>query len=335
MEYNDTSEFWEWFVRGQLIHVGVHAMLAIRELRGTTGAGIAEQDSHTGDIVTLADATANRVIRERLSGCPIPLALLNEEHGVLENLHPNPKVGLVVDELDGTRPFRMGMGTACISIAAYPLDQPAELRNVRCGLLVRLDTEKVYVFVRGRGVWRIGMDREEQPLSPLTGVRVLKDACLFVDEGIVDFALHGFYMRPFDHAARIGMARFSACCYGGVLMVEGGTHAMIITGFREWQNWPAARPTIREVWGRFEPGPQSYDVAALVPLLLEMGCTVTDSFGRPLDNLRIDQCGTGHQVPGLIAAESAALHAEILAAIDTQEAFLLARRAGVEALLFS
>lgn len=332
MDYQDTPEFWEWFVRAVLVPAAQSAAAAIGGLRGTAGAGIAAHDSHSGDIVTRADVESNRAIRAALQNCPIPLALLDEERGVLEQLHENAKVGLIVDELDGTRPFRMGMATACVSIAAWPLAVPAELRNVRCGLLLALDTGAAYFFVRGRGVWR-SAGSSVTNLAAVNGAPSLRDACLFLDAGIVDFGLHGLYMRPFEHAGKIGAVQLSACCYGGVLMVEGGAHAMIIIGYREWRSFPAVQDAIRRVWGRFEPGPQTYDVAALVPLLLEMGCTVTSSFGRSLDSLQIDRSGTGNECPGLIAARSAALHATIMSALDEQERYLLAHRAEVEAVL--
>lgn len=332
MDYKDTPEFWEQFVLAVLVPAAQSAAAAIGGLRGTAGAGIAAHDSHSGDIVTRADMESNRAIRAALQRCPIPLALLDEERGVLEQLHEHAKVGLVVDELDGTRPFRMGMATACISIAAYPLAELAELHNVRCGLLLALDTGAVYFFVRGRGAWRM-LGGEVMKLTVADGAPSLRDACLFLDAGIVDFGLHGLYTRPFEYAGKIGTAQFSACCYGAVLMAEGGTHAMIIIGYREWRSFPAVRDAIRRVWGRFEPGPQTYDVAALVPLLLEAGCTVTDSFGRSLDALRIDRSGTGNECPGLIAAWSPALHAEIMSALDKQERHLLAHRVEVEAVL--
>lgn len=324
-QYEDTPAFWERFVREELCAVAFGAERAIKKLRGTAGAGIAEHDSHAGDIVTLADQWANRAIRMRLERCTIPLALLDEEHGVLEQLHPDPKVGLIVDELDGTRPFRMGMGTVCISIAAYPLSELAELRNVRCGVLLALDTGVMYVFVRGRGAWRILGD-DVMPLAPARDATKLKDACVFMDEGTLNLALNGMYLQPFNPNVKIGTAAMCSCCYGGVLMVEGGTHAMVHLGYRQWEKWPEVRPSVHAVWGRLEPGPQSYDVAAIVPLMWELGYTVTDAFGLPLDRVVIDQCGNGHQVRGVIAAANAGLHREVLEAIEAREQYLLEHR---------
>ena len=334
MNYRDTPEFWLEFA-----HVLRRVIAGVaNELQAFLGAAGAEVvgTAHSDDIVSLADDVASKALRRALGALGLSIALLDEKHGVLEPLSARaPVIGVAADELDGTRPFRMHCPTACVSAAAWPIDVPATMQNVRCAVLVRLDTLEAYVMVCGR-MYRVNeLGTQWRPFAPAQelGEIPLHDARLYVDNGITSPALHGLYSQPFQPNIKMGMLSLASICYGGVLMMERGADVLLHLSSREWEVWPEVRPGLERIWGGMR-GLQTYDIAALVPMLVAAGFTVTDAWGRPFGDIRIDKSGLGYAIPGLIAARNATLHAEILGAIDAQEAFLLAHREQVTALLF-
>jgi fructose-1,6-bisphosphatase/inositol monophosphatase family enzyme len=328
MEYQDTPVFWERFAR-LLGEAAAQTASAVLPTLGPKGGRILSEEAAGGDLQTESDETAGTFLREFLSYSPVPLMLLDEKTGALLPLHDNPVVGVVADELDGTRPARMGMPTCCVSLAAFPLDGEHVLKNVRCGVIIRLDTEMDYTFVSGQGVWRMG-----KPLPVAPDNTPFHQASVYIDDGMGHLGLHGACMQGFTPHVRHGLVRLCSVCYAGTLMVEGGLHVVLHTTYREYQTWPEVRPLIREVWGPMA-APFPYDFAALVPLLWECGFTVTDAWGRSLDEMRLDLCGEGHEVPGMVAASNADLHRVVMQTLDRRERFLLDRREEVIRVLLS
>ena len=335
MHYEDTPEFW-WEFAHALRRVVAGVAHELVPLLGAAGAEIVGT-AHGDDIVSQTDAVASKALRSGLGALGLPLALLDEEHGVLEPLSAaTPVIGVIADELDGTRPFRMHCPTACVSAAAWPADAPATLQNVRCAVMVRLDTREAYVMVRGSGLYSVDeLVTRWQPLAPEQEPEEvpLQEARIYADNGVTCPALHGLYMQPFQPNIKMGMLSLASICYGGALMLEHGVDALLHLSAREWEVWPEARPGLERIWGSMR-GLQTYDIAALVPMLVAAGFTVTDAWGRPFGDLRIDKSGAGHAVRGLVAATNPALHAQVLAAIERQEACLIAKRGCVRHVLF-
>lgn len=335
MHYEDTPEFWREFAY-VLCRVVAGVANELQPFLGAAGAEVVGT-AHSDDILSRADEVASMALRSALGRIGLPLALLDEKHGILEPLSAEaPVIGVIADELDGTRPFRMHCPTACVSAAAWPLDVPATMRNVRCAVIVRLDTREAYVLVGGR-LHRVNtLGTQWQELVPPQELKKtpLHDARLYADNGITSPALHGLYLQPFQPNIKMGMLSLASICYGGVLMMERGVDALLHLAYREWEAWPEARPGLERIWGGMR-GLQTYDIAALAPMLVAARFTVTDAWGRPLDDLRIDRSGSEYTVSGLIAATSAELHAQVLASIERQEARMIANRGCIRHLLFS
>ena len=324
MAYSDTPEFWRQFVR----YLGSVAARTAQVIQiGPAGGAVLDSVAAGGDLQTAADEAAGDMVRELLTKSAVPVALLDEATGELQPLHDNPVIGLIVDELDGTRPARMGMPTCCVSIAAYPLEQEARLCNVRCGVIMRLDTQVDYMFVRGHGVWRRGF-----VLEPPPDATVFEDACVWIEEAMAHTGLHGLYTQDFMPHTRHGAARIGSICYGGMLMVDGGVQILTHIPFREYQTWPEVRQSIHKVFGS-TISIYAYDIAALVPMLWECGFIATDAWGELLEDLVIDKSGTGFEVPGLIAASNADLHKTTLDRVKAREQYLIERRDDVLRLL--
>lgn len=332
-QYEDTPEFW-WEFAHALRRVIAGVASELQPFLGAAGADVVGT-AHSDDIVSRADEVASAALRRALGRIGLPLALLDEKHGILEPLSAErPVIGVIADELDGTRPFRMHCPTACVSAAAWPVGVPATIRDVRCAVIVRLDTHESYVLVSGR-LYRVNaLGTEWQPITSVQKQEeiLLQDARLYADNGITSPALHGLYLQPFQSNIKMGMLSLASICYGGVLMIERGVDALLHLAFREWQVWPEVRPGLERIWGAMR-GLQTYDIAALVPMLVASGFTVTDAWGRPLDDLQIDRSGSEYTVSGLVAATNVTLHARVLAAIERQEVRLTASRGCIRHML--
>lgn len=321
MEYRDDAVFWEAY-RRYLEPVARRVAETIMPLIGGAGGKIDTATTQSGDILTVADDRASAAVRYELKNSPVPVALLDEKEGVLKPLGDRePRIGLIVDELDGTRPFRMGMTTCCVSMAAYPLGEEPLMKNVRLGIIIRLDTGAIYSVVRHpesgySRVYRNGV----QLVSP-PDATPFNQACVYLDDAMTDFGLHGLCVRPFSPHVRHGLVRVGSICYGATLMVDRGTQIVLHLGPREYQQWPEVRSYVESIWGNFVTM-QSYDIAAFVPLLWECGFTVTNAFGKPLDDVVLDRCVPDGGTIGIVAAANPDLHRFVLREIDRRELFL-------------
>ena len=118
------------------------------------------------DLVSEADRETERHIRQELqSAFPVD-AFMGEEHGYTEG---SPGDGTwVVDPIDGTQPFLLGLPTWCISIA-YVADNRAQI-----GVIYNPATDELYCAQAGVGAFVNGVPirvRQADSLADgLTGV---------------------------------------------------------------------------------------------------------------------------------------------------------------------
>ena len=63
-----------------------------------------------------------------------------------------PRWVLVVDPIDGTRPALAGFESACVSVAAAPLDGEPTMADVEVGCVVEIKSGERFLAVRGAGV---------------------------------------------------------------------------------------------------------------------------------------------------------------------------------------
>lgn len=298
MQFSDTPAFWEKYAH-TLAEYGRVVANVIQEHLGSAGAQMITAQAESGDIQTKADHAAGEALEMVLSRSPIPLALLDENTGTLRNLAENPVIGIIADELDGTRPARMGMATCCVSLAAWPLSCDAVLSNVRAGAIVPLDGTPEWSFASGVALFR-DMKSVTKPRSITMPARELRS---FIDMGIVDPTILSLYTRGLANDLH-GCARMCSLCYGVIRLLEGDVDVVLDLGARISKEWPALQPVLEQRWGELS-GTQPYDVAAAIPMLWEAGYEVTDAFGEErFETMRLDGTNQDDAVPGLIAAEN-------------------------------
>jgi fructose-1,6-bisphosphatase/inositol monophosphatase family enzyme len=106
-------------------------------------------------------------------------------------------------------------------------------------------------------------------------------------------------------------------------VVTGQLDAVVEVGSRMIDDVPGMRAEFERVGGGDVLNNSPYDLAAPWLCLCEAGGVVSDGWGRPLDDRRL--LGSGHEYQmSSISAANAALHAELVRAVDAGVARLRA-----------
>lgn len=281
--------------------------------RAHTGDGVG------GDVTFAVDAVAEELLTEYLADRALGLAFYSEDRGLVAP--PDARDVLVVDPIDGTRPAMAGLESACVAVALAPLgDGDPTMADVELGCVVEIKSGDWYLAVRGEGL-------------ESTRALALSDAA---DVGAM-FWGYGFRGRPVRPTAEVLAELIDASSVGGgtfelgsqafamTRIATGQFDAVIEVGSRLIEDVPGMREEFERVGGGQVLNNSPYDLAAPWLCLQEAGAVVSDGWGRPLDSYRL--LGSGHEFQiSSISAASAALHRQLVAAIDAGINRLLALR---------
>jgi myo-inositol-1(or 4)-monophosphatase len=147
---NEVPE-WEWVAAASVI-----AREAGARLREFFAQGVATEYKGDVDLVTVADRTAEKLIRKRL-GAAFPEHGIYGEEGTRDRL--DGEFRWYVDPLDGTTNFAHGFPQFCVSLGLE--QRRAELRPEQDGTLVAAVIydpmrDELFAAERGRGAWLNG-----------------------------------------------------------------------------------------------------------------------------------------------------------------------------------
>jgi myo-inositol-1(or 4)-monophosphatase len=142
---------WEWVVAASAI-----AREAGARLREFFAQGVATEYKGDVDLVTVADRTSEKLIRERL-GATFPEHGIYGEEGTRDRL--DSEFRWYVDPLDGTTNFAHGFPQFCVSLGLE--QRPAELRPEQDGTVIAAVIydpmrDELFAAERGRGAWLNG-----------------------------------------------------------------------------------------------------------------------------------------------------------------------------------
>lgn len=262
-----------------------------------------------GDLTFAVDRLAEDELADFLSERAPRIAFYSEDRGLVA---PDDAVEvLIVDPVDGTRPAIAGLESACVAVALAPLgDGDPKMADVELGCVVEIKSGDWFLAERGRGL------RASRPVSPsrLTDVSRM-------------FWAYGFRGRPVRPTVEVLADLIDASSVGGgtfelgsqafamTRVATGQLDAVIEVGSRLIDEVPDLRQEFERV-GRGEVLNNSpYDLAAPWLCLQEAGGVVSDGWGAPLDERRL--LGSGHEFQmSSISAANAALHAELVRAVD-------------------
>ena len=270
---------------------------------GRDHAGAGEGGDVTFAIDEQAEAFMEDFLGERAPG----VAFYSEDRGMVEPAG-DPRLVLIVDPIDGTRPAMAGFESACVSVAAAALEGEPAMGDVEVGVIVEIKSGQAFVAERGSGL---------EPAARLSANTDLSRL----------FWTYGFRGRPVRPTAEVLAELIDGSSVGGGTFDLGSaTYDMtrVVTGQLDAYVEPGPLivsevPGMREEFERVGRGTvlnnSPYDLAAAVLCLTEGGALVTDAAGSPLDGRPLLGSGADFQM-SCIASANAELHAKIVAAVE-------------------
>lgn len=264
-------------------------------------------DGAGGDVTFAIDERAEARMEEFLAERAPDVAFYSEDRGMVTP-GGEPRWVLVVDPIDGTRPAMAGLESACVSVAAAPLDGEPTMADVEVGCVIEIKSGARFLAVKGEGV-------DPAPaLSPQTSIERM-------------LWTYGFRGRPaVPTTIVIEELIDSSSVAGGTFDLGSATFDMtrLVTGQLDAYVEPGPRMIDEVDWVRAEfervgrgaiLNNSPYDLAAAALILVEAGAVITDAAGESLADRPL--LGSGHEFQmSCVCAANAELHASIIDSID-------------------
>jgi myo-inositol-1(or 4)-monophosphatase len=264
-------------------------------------------DGAGGDVTFAIDERAEARMEAFIAERAPDVAFYSEDRGMVMP-GGEPRWVLVVDPIDGTRPAMAGLESACVSVAAAPLEREPTMADVEVGCVVEIKSGARFLAVRGGGV---------DPAPALSGQTSI-ERMLWT---------YGFRGRPVVTTAIVLEELIDASSVaGGTFDLGSATFDMtrLVTGQLDAYVEPGPRLVDEIDWARAEfervgrgavLNNSPYDLAAAALILDEAGAIVTDATGGSLADRPL--LGSGHEFQmSCVCASGADLHGAIIAALD-------------------
>ena len=260
-----------------------------------------------GDVTFAIDEQAEAFLEEWLGERAPTVAFYSEDRGMVAPAGTADWV-LVVDPIDGTRPAMAGFESACVSVAAAPLEGEPTMADVAAGCVVEIKSGALFFATRGGAC---------EPAPRLSSNADLTRM----------FWTYGFRGRPAVPTARVLEELIDASSVGGATfdlgsatydmtrLVTGQLDAYVEPGPRIVADVPGMRAEFKRVGGGALLNNSPYDLAAAALILGRAGAVVSDAYGRPLGDRPLLGSGADYQM-SCIAAANRELHDAILRAVD-------------------
>jgi myo-inositol-1(or 4)-monophosphatase len=261
-----------------------------------------------GDVTFAIDERAESLMESFLAERAPEVAFYSEDRGMVTPADRDPSWVLIVDPIDGTRPALAGFESACVSVAAAPLEGEPTMGDVAAGCIVEIKSGAQFTAARGAGL---------QPTPSLSPNARLERM----------FWSYGLRGRParltvevlaeLIDASSVGGATFDlgSATYDMTRVATGQLDAYVEPGPRMVTDLPGVRAEFERVGDGAVLNNSPYDLAAAVLCLEEAGAVVTDAYGQPLAPRPLLGSGVDFQI-SCVTAANRDLHGKICAAID-------------------
>lgn len=262
-----------------------------------------------GDFTFSLDNDAENFLAGYLKRENLNFACYAEDRGLVAPSAKKIEGVLIVDPLDGSRPHLAGIPVACVSVAVARAVKNPTFADIVEGCVMKVSGDEIYWAKRKKGAVAL-QNKKKVKLALSKVVDISKIAWVFEIAGRPT-SLVARALAPLIDASSLsgGTFSFAASAYSLCLLARGKLDAFVDVA-----------PRIYEELGVFpnEPkmGLHPYDVAAAWLILSELGCPVTDAWGKPLDKESLFTI-KDHFV-SMIAASNAALHKKILRIVDAR-----------------
>jgi myo-inositol-1(or 4)-monophosphatase len=305
-------------LREYLIGLGEHVYQRVAGRRGQLRNRLAQGVSPSGDAQFGIDEVAEEAVWEYVTGAMEPVALFSEGAGLRE-VGTGPKLLLVVDPIDGTRPCAAGLEMATISVAAAWLrDEQPTIADVEAAHLKELKAGAFLYAERGEeGILSRGYPGAVPALSSTTELRRMFWSIEF--NGHPAARMVRAYGHLIDLTANTGgIFVFNSASYSLSRIITGQLDAYVDIGNRLLRDEPGAETDFRRVGNGHILHLFPYDIAASVFLAQRAGVVITDAYGHSLEPTSLLDTGPGNQ-QSCIAASTPQLHQQLLETIRWRE----------------
>jgi myo-inositol-1(or 4)-monophosphatase len=288
-------------LRGELVgHLGAHAGRDHVGADGGRGEG--------GDVTFAIDERAESLMESFLAERAPDVAFYSEDRGMVMPAGHDPAWVLIVDPIDGTRPALAGFESACVSVAAAPLEGDPTMGDVAAGCIVEIKSGALFSAERGGGLDpapRLSANTELQRMFWCYGLRG-RPARETVE-----------VLAELIDASSVGGATFDlgSATYDMTRIATGQVDAYVEPGPRMVADVAGLRAEFERVGGGAVLNNSPYDLAAVALCLEEAGAVVSDAYGQPLAPRPLLGSGAEFQI-SCVAASNRDLHGKICAAIE-------------------
>jgi myo-inositol-1(or 4)-monophosphatase len=267
-----------------------------------------------GDVTFKIDEEAEAMLEPWLAERAPDVCFYSEDRGLVGD----GDWVLVVDPIDGTRPAMAGLESCCVSIAVAPLRDGVTMGEVALGCVAEIPSGQVFIAERGRGL--------------VEGPPVRLSANERLDRMFWTYGFRGRPARPtvevigdLIDASSVGGATFDlgSAAFDMTRLVTGQLDVYVEPGPLLVDEVPGMEEEFRRVGGGELLNNSPYDLAASVLILEEAGAVVSDARGHTLADRPLLGSGGEYQM-SVVASANAALHRQVLAAIDAGVARLRA-----------
>jgi len=316
----------------QIEELGGTILAAIRGAANDADMRAVSGLTDSGDASFNVDLMAERIVSDWLDASPVPIAAYTEDMGFLlpwdydHDYADCPDYVLVVDVLDGSRAFKAGLETACVSIgvALYHGKKETCFRDLVLGYLWETKSDVVFAARAGHGVTITSNGRA---VTPLPGVATELDDIAWGFEVCGRPAKELFYIIGDlinKSAVRGGCFLLNSTTFGISRIILGRFDAYIDVGVRIVEEMPSSVERLVAAGQKQALGLFPYDIAATYLIAKEAGIVMTDAYGASLDDRRLLGSGPKTRL-SCIAARNSLLHKRIMRYIDAKFDELLHR----------
>lgn len=285
----------------------VRPRIGMAESRAVTGTAA------SGDATFNIDVLAEDAVVDYIKSNSLDVAYYTEDEGLRE--FGRPRATLIIDPIDGSRGAIAGFECCVVSVAVAEYGPDPCMRDVVAGCIHEIKEDRAFVAERGGGA-RIIHEGREVP-ARVSDVREIERAAWSAEiTGRPAHMIASVIGEAIDASSvRGGFFILNSTAFSLTRLASGQLSAVVDVGARILKDTPGAREGfVRSGHGQ-ALGLFPYDFAAAALIAREIGCTLTDAYGRPLDDVRLLDSSEAN-IQTIVAACTPELHARFMDVIE-------------------
>ncbi|MCL5103133.1 MAG: hypothetical protein M1133_03315 [Armatimonadetes bacterium] len=289
-------------------------------IRGIVAPRLGKVDSRqvtgtasSGDATFNIDVLAEEAVVDYIQTNGLNVAYYTEDAGLRE--FGSPEATLIIDPIDGSRGAIAGFECCVVSVAVTDYKPNVRMRDVRAGCIHEIKEDRAFIAERGRGA-RISLNGAEIPACRRDTDQLQRAAWSAEITGRPAHLIARVLGEAIDASSvRGGFFILNSTAFSLTRLVSGQLSAVADPGGRILKDITGARELFIEAGHGQALGLFPYDFAAAALIAEEAGCTLTDAYGRPLDNVALLD-SSEHNIQSIVAACTPELHARFMDVIE-------------------